>query len=163
MRCFVEGKKKKKKVEYGKRSACCVFYFLESKLWWLRNSGDMGLGWITRAREQHQKNPSAAMWPHAGGFAWCKLVCATCRETQLQARLAWEMGQHVSIEVKWLSLPDSSAKVLWPVSSYLPCCTSLYYALDTLCMVVGHCGPPSFVQLTRDSMCVCVVKQLARS
>lgn len=62
--------------------------------------GQWSLGWITRTREQHQKNPSAPMWPHAGGFAWCKLVCATSRETQLQARLAWETGQHVSTVVK---------------------------------------------------------------
>lgn len=45
---------------------------------------------------QHDEDPSAP----AGRFIQHKLVCALCRETKLQAKLAWETGQRVSTEVR---------------------------------------------------------------
>lgn len=50
--------------------------------------GDTGTG----TRGQHGKGPSAPK----GWFAQCKQVCALCRGTQLQAKLAWETGQCIS-------------------------------------------------------------------
>lgn len=88
-------KKKKKELNRIQNTNCgtCISLPRSQTVASESGGGHMGAGvW----RGQRGEDPSAP----AGRFVQRKQVCALCRETQLQAKLAWETGQPVSTEVR---------------------------------------------------------------
>lgn len=158
IRCFVGGRKKKKKkvVEYGKPSACCVFHSLESKLLWLRNSRDMGSGVWGGSQEQGSSIKRIHLLPCGHTQEGLHGVNWFAQPAEKPSSRPDLLGKQVSM----FPLKSNDFHSLTAVRKHCDLCHTICHAvvhngLYTLCMVVGHCRPPSFVQLTRDSMCVC--------